>query len=373
MVNRRRLPSTAGAASSLAALAAAAVLLAAAPAPASAVTCLDDSGNSVSWSFTYKLPNSYSVAYVDSRTRRASGILEVSSQDLNDSSNPQALIRTLRSLVTTRDGGEFSVKTPFLLYNDQPDNAQPGSNYGHTKGIIAADSEGGIWISHSTPSFPSSDDMPKFFFPESEIKFGQTFLCVTVDKTDLNKIAGQFLYTTPYVYHSEFDSSIGDDYPNLAKVLAKEWIDEGSTNTATFSAGSTHFTHYAKNGAWDSDIYGDLVAPALKTDLLVESWIRGSALGSYCRPDYKYDVTDVNNMVALDASGANITWKETQDHAKWCITAQGSGSNHLCVCDINRMSTQRKRGGGCTCFEDTQLASILENSIVDHDSCKSRR
>ena len=50
--------------------------------------------------------------------------------------------------------------------------------------------------------------------------------------------------------------------------------------------------------------------------------MRGLQLGSYCKPKYKYEVTDVTDMVVKGASG-NQTWTETQDHAKWCMTTDG--------------------------------------------------
>jgi len=50
--------------------------------------------------------------------------------------------------------------------------------------------------------------------------------------------------------------------------------------------------------------------------------MRGLQLGSYCKPKYKYQVTDVTDMVVKGSSG-NQTWTETQDHAKWCLTTDG--------------------------------------------------
>jgi len=40
-----------------------------------------------------------------------------------------------------------------------------------------------------------------------------------------------------------------------------------------------------------------------------------------------------------------IEFKETKDHSKWAITTT-SAPNTVCVGDINRMESQRKRGGG---------------------------
>ena len=75
-------------------------------------------------------------------------------------------------------------------------------------------------------------------------------------------------------------------------------------------------------------------------------------------------MTDINT---LEATGG-VSWREGQDHSKWCVTT--NRSNRLCVCDINRMTTQRIRGGGCTCFMNANLFSQLNNTITNADSCK---
>ena len=39
------------------------------------------------------------------------------------------------------------------------------------------------------------------------------------------------------------------------------------------------------------------------------------------------------------------------------------------VCDINRMTTQRTRGGGCMCFKSAALANQLYNTVMDSYTC----
>jgi hypothetical protein len=47
-----------------------------------------------------------------------------------------------------------------------------------------------------------------------------------------------------------------------------------------------------------------------------------------------------------------VAWPETHDHAKWGISTH---SNWVCVGDINRMISQRKRGGGTIAFQNEIL------------------
>ena len=39
---------------------------------------------------------------------------------------------------------------------------------------------GSFWILHSTPHFPATSQKPDFYFPEKEIIYGQTFLCMSL-------------------------------------------------------------------------------------------------------------------------------------------------------------------------------------------------
>lgn len=340
------------------------VILAAA-APSAAVDCLDNDGKAVDWFFTYKFPGGYDIAYVDASSNGE--YLKQFDRSLDDTSNPVALIRTLEQLASSESlvqplNASLS-SADYLLYNDQPDDASPSSSYGHTKGVLASDSSSGIWIVHSTPHFPSGSGKSGFYFPDSEIKYGQTFLCMSISKSSVDDVAGQLLYTHPYVYKSTFSSSTSG---NIGKVLDKDFITEAGSNIATIGK----FTSLAKNAAWDDDLYEKLVATHYKSDLYVESWLRGSKEGSYCKPKYPYEVTDVETMVAQGTSG-NVTWTEGADHAKWAVMLDTS--DNLCVGDINRMTTQRKRGGGAVCFKDAGLSNALYNSIDSGYDCDGAR
>ena len=42
---------------------------------------------------------------------------------------------------------------------------------------------GSFWILHSTPHFPGLKQVPDFYFPEKEIIYGQTFLCMSLSSS----------------------------------------------------------------------------------------------------------------------------------------------------------------------------------------------
>lgn len=342
--------------------------------------CLDNEGKGVAWWFTLKFPNGYEIAYHDANSPTTK-TLRPFERPLDDKDEPVALIRTLRSLLSSQErkhGGDYKASnspslnasdsgSAYFMYSDQPDNGNPGRHYGHTKGVVSVDGASSFFIMHSTPNFPSSDGRKGFYFPEGEITYGQTFICLSLESDDIETLAQQLLYTTPYVYKNTLSATLTKKYPSLVKVFDGDWVRDAGTSTAKFSVGGHYFYSLAKNGAWNDDLYEGLVAPHFDSDFLVESWIRGSAEGPYCKKDkYDYEILDVQMMQVHTDSGDNITWSEGQDHAKWAVSLDG---NDLCIADINRMTTQRARGGGAICVSDAKLSALLYNSILTSDTC----
>uniref|UniRef100_A0A8C6TUC2 Deoxyribonuclease-2-alpha n=1 Tax=Neogobius melanostomus TaxID=47308 RepID=A0A8C6TUC2_9GOBI len=84
----------------------------------------------------------------------------------------------------------------FLSYNDQPpvsktsdfENLKSGV-YGHSKGVVLGDSQTqtALWLTHSTPRFPEKRDQQNFW-PKTGEANGQTFMCVTLQFSDLEVI-----------------------------------------------------------------------------------------------------------------------------------------------------------------------------------------
>lgn len=322
--------------------------------------------------FMYKMPGGYDVAYFDANSPNArTSKLQVLERALDDRDEPVALINTLRSLLPSVYEKQTTKKRSYLMYSDQPDGATPSNTYAHAKGVLGAEEDGtdaAFWLIHSTPHFPSPSGSSKFYFPDGETKFGQTFLCVSLGSGALDDVAYQLRYARPYVYFDNLLSSAKGANPNLKALLDKDFITDAGTSTKKLKIGTKTFTSFAKNKNWGNDVYEDLIAPGLKAGLLVETWMRGSEIGSYCTPKSDYDVMDVNAMDAYGADGTTkITWTEGSDHSKWAISVDGS--NQVCVGDLNRMTTQRDRGGGALCFTSSGLCNTLNNSVTDADWC----
>jgi len=116
------------------------------------------------------------------------------------------------------------------------------------------------------------------------------------------------------------------------------------------SSGGMQFKVIAKNTEWNDDFWNDLVGPTLKDDMDDETWIRGP-IPPIADSDGIHKTFDIK-YINLGPLGANWAWPETHDHAKWGITLH---EPWVCVGDINRMISQRKRGGGTIAFQNTTL------------------
>lgn len=62
-----------------------------------------------------------------------------------------------------------------------------------------------------------------------------------------------------------------------------------------------------------------------------------------------------------------IEWEEADDHSKWMIL----GDKYSCFGDMNRMTSQWKRGGAFYCLNNTYLYKALKGVITEIDNCPS--
>jgi deoxyribonuclease-2 len=363
------------------------------------LSCLDNSGKSVPWWLMVKLPklskekddrvaSGFSYAYVDTNSP-AGKPLQLWPNTMDDKTNACALTRSLSQLVSStemledvsieevmrlrnlRGVGASAGGASFAMYNDQPHSGDKvSSGYGHSKGVIAYDGNSGIWLPHSTPEFPNTSKKADFWFPEDEVIYGQYFFCISLTTADLDQVAENMKYIRPYFFYDGFSAPHKKSLPNLAEALDGTYYSDAATNVATFKAvgDSMTFTHLAKNVKWNGNLWSELVAPTLKEDFYVESWIRGSAVGNVCKPYKVLDVAELHVDAPANENGDGWNWLESQDHAKWGVGLSAT-KKWFCVGDINRMTTQEKRGGGALCFQDAVVWGKMSGAVVDHEKC----
>jgi deoxyribonuclease-2 len=167
--------------------------------------------------------------------------------------------------------------------------------------------------------------------------------------------------TIPSIYESVITNTVATQAPNISALV------KGKTSSAAICANHTlttlagkAFSFYTKSATWNKDLWYSCIAPSLKKDLFVESWIRGSAIGPSCSGSYQ-----VNDVQAVDfPEDATFSWSEYNDHSKWAVSTDGEV---MCMGDINRMTTQYVRGGGAICFSGAKYN--LMKAVSKENAC----
>jgi deoxyribonuclease-2 len=321
------------------------------------LTALDENGKQIDWWFSYKIPKlakdsnnaattGYEYAYYDPEI----GEVIKSPNLLTDGKG--ALDLTLNNIFENP-----SETTGWILYNDEmpsDTNLVDKNSYGHTKGVIAFDtaSKSAVWILHSWPQFvdPKTTTMPTPIY-------GQTYLCISLDMETASQIAAQMInHQIPQVYMPRIPDTLSKTDPLYLITQTLNPNVAGDSDVLSYkSKGGMDFKVIAKNRKWNKDFWNDLVGPTLKSDMNVETWIRG-AIPPTLDSDGVHRVHDVK-YIDLSPLGIPWSWSETHDHSKWGLTVD---SDWICVGDINRMVSQEKRGGGTIAFQDEKLWQALQ-------------
>lgn len=249
----------------------------------------------------------------------------------------------------------------YAMYNDEPPGEGAVSTYGHTKGVVAFDSQTGFWLVHSTPHF-SSAQSAGYIWPSTAQQFAQSFLCISMATAgNLDEIGHQLMYNYPKIYDQSLPATFASKYPNMAAALTHKHVTQAPwfRETTLHSLAGVEFQSFAKFSSFNKDLYADWLAPRFMADMLVETWMNGrNPFCSNCTGHYK-----VYNINHLNFKTMGFGFKEAQDHSKWAITNTTS-IHWTCIGDINRMQAQLRRAGGTVCFQNTAVWNSY-HGIVD--------
>ena len=337
----------------------------------------DNDGKAVDWWFMYKvagksktktgkkIPGLTGAEYVYFDASESSTARLMRPDDLVNKNG--SLPNTLNQLYVTP--GASTERMGWFFYNDEdPLTGKTNGTLGHTKGVLAFDfgTNTAFWLVQSTPKFPAKG---QYEFPESGMPNAQTLLCITLKDADVSKaIANQmFAAQQPNVYLASPAPADLVHVPNDPRLQLMEGrVIEGNSPAATtlpfLSRGGVKFSSIAKNKYWGLDFYNDLVGPALHEDLDVETWTHGTMPPSL-QSDKVHTVVDMTG-IDLNPLGYDITWPETDDHAKLAISARSEGTHFVCVGDINFTLSMRKRSGGTVAFKCEPLWKSISSILT---------
>ncbi|VDN00725.1 unnamed protein product [Thelazia callipaeda] len=347
--------------------------------PCIAITfqCRDQNNQNVDWFIFYKIArmhkssielarNGSAFLYMDAKDRKWL-LSEVSIENAK-----QSIGFTLQQYYDAINNLEiFSV-----MYNDEfpyPENETVSATAGHAKGVVVFSKMNGFWLIHSVPKFPRNRT---YEYPKSGLLYGQMGLCVSMNYSQLHKIALHLYYSHIFIYSYKLPSHIAADIPLLQKVVSKEH-QHGSPfyrQDLIYSTDGQEFMHFAKIAAFKKDLYFDLLAPAIKASLAVGTWQHETSINhnlhSWCTDQSPYKVLDVKNITLP----FNITFSNLLDHSKFAVSIIDYHKipvPWVCIGDINRQQHQLVRAGGTMCFVDFEVHAAYTSMITECWPCTS--
>lgn len=254
----------------------------------------------------------------------------------------------------------------YQFYNDENPDGTTSMTYGHTKGILGWQADSAFWLVHSVPKFCDTPaNVQSYAYPSTGEEYGQSMICVSLNTANVDAAFAQFMYTNPQVYGSQWVSALTAQMPNgNAFVNSGTVVSNAASNVMNITTvGGVEFVHFAKTVAWGKSIYGDLIGPYYGQDMVVETWQRPYE-APLLPPQVQQAVYSVLTLSAPSyANWDGVTWKVSEDHAKWGIVTDRSVPV-LCIGDINKQVTQWKRSGGMLCITDQNLHQNF-NMMID--------
>ncbi|XP_069795437.1 deoxyribonuclease-2-beta [Narcine bancroftii] len=328
------------------------------------ISCRNENGQAVDWFAIYKLPK---------RTEEQSSGLGLRYVYLDpttgDWQQGMSLVNSTQSAVGRTLQQLYAICKPqvndsaYFIYNDAPPSMPYDMKHGHTKGVLTFNKVQGFWLMHSVPHFPANAT-EGYMYPSSGQRYGQTFLCITIQYNQVSEIGTQLLYSNPHVYSWALPRLFLPELSHL-QVVAKG----GSVSRSPWkrwatltSLGGVHFQSFAKFKYFGDDIYAAWAAQALQTDLLSETWRNGKGdLPSNCSlPKHIYNVKGVNLP--------GHTFLTRNDHSKWCVSLHPD-DGWVCVGDLNRTFGQMWRSGGLLCTQNPLLYRALRKAVSEYRQC----
>ncbi len=330
------------------------------------LSCISDLGKPVDWFIAYKIPkkidnplqDGYGYAYMDANTNG----FKVSKYSAADTQS--AMGATLQQVYRNAEHQKDSLA--YVFYNDANPDGKEFFDYAHSKGDVAFNKENGFWLVHSVPKYPGfvADG---YSYPHSGTYYGQMFFCVSFNSSQFDSIGLQLRYNGPHIHDSNFPEFMKELYPNVFSLMQGDFISDPPYNHSqklVSSAGKT-LIHFAKTKDFNADLYYSFVAPALKTNLLAETWQHGSGrIGPSC------DGYTVENIIKLSVQTDTdaFAFANYKDHSKF-VVSKSSDLPYVCIGDINRMTTQYERGGGTLCTKDPYIWKTFHKLVVQIINC----
>jgi len=317
--------------------------------------CLNPSGKEVDWYAIFFMPASASsdgaihYGYFDPNVSN----LQFYKYDVN-TFPPTRITRFV-----TSGGSDFN----YFFWNDdktvkdgKSDSAS--SSKAHAKGSLVYDQLTGAFLLHSLPRFPTRTSANAVLeeLPSNGGSYGQTFLCISVNKATAESIAKMLSCINASINKSVSSDRVNSSPNTWVQNLINNKMGSSCANdhaTKIRSRAGVEFTFYGKNYKKKIIPYDTTMRQSYSDHFYVRTWSRPALAPSI------YDTYNLINV--LNVKYGSYGYDVNKEHSKWAIAKDKSV---VCFADLNHTESQKDRGGHIVCFNNQKLHDIMKNAIV---------
>ena len=315
--------------------------------------CLDNDGKEVAWWVMLNTPSSIAdtrYGYYDSTMTQNDLVLFRE----EPSSEGTALGRTLLQI--------NYLNLQVIAWNDEKPNGGNSSSLAHSKTVMAFEQANnrGFVLDHSIPQYPAFvESKVNITINNSQKIYGQHLLCMSLSLTDMEAVAQRLRTIYPFIYQSTVTLSNG--LPELGSLSNSSFYSPNENfQFSSLTTPGLQVKAIFKNGnsKKNCSIFEDGLNNYLDSPIAAETWGRPLDKNWCGAPS----VASVEKVTL----SSTVWWPYTKDHSKWVISTTRPVS---CFGDMNRMSSQWKRGGAFYCIESAPglYAALLKS--VTYQQC----
>ena len=317
--------------------------------------CLNPSGKEVDWYAIFFMPASASsdgaihYGYFDPNVSN----LQFYKYDVN-TFPPTRITRFV-----TSGGSNFNY---FFWNDDQTVKDGPSdsasSSKAHAKGSLVYDELTGAFLLHSLPRFPTRTSANAVLeeLPSNGGSYGQTFLCISVNKATAESIAKMLSCINASINKSVSSDRVNSSPNTWVQNLINNKMGESCAMehvTKIRSRAGVEFTFFGKNYKKKIIPYDTTMRQSYSDHFYVRTWSRPALAPSI------YDTYNLINV--LNVKYGSYGYDVNKEHSKWAIAKDKSV---VCFADLNHTESQKDRGGHIVCFNNQKLHDIMKNAIV---------
>lgn len=326
--------------------------------------CLDPNGREVDWYVILLFPRSSEKSRILSYGYYDNSSTSLKYYQYDKNSFPPLDFTKLK---------DFSTKTTNVIFwNDDKSTEgkidKASDSKGHSKGGLIYNKTSGRYIMHSLPRFPRRTDENVVIpdLPDNAGIYGQHFLCISLHTTEALKLIDHLIIINPsLVYTHGTNDNVGLKTDQVEKLLsgkADRTRDSDGFITLKSKQGKQFDIFSKGNGSPDLP-YDAIIPNAYESSIFVETWSKPEMLTIICESKYRV-------MNVLNLTFGKYQYTRDNEHSKWAVLEKKPVS---CFSDLNRIASQKRRGGLSICITDTNLANIMRNGVKDFEDCKSQK